>query len=203
MRSPLARTVPRRGNDRRHGSCHCRSVFVRDRLDTDDSGFDELVEAIRERGQDTPVLVRPHPKVAGRYMVVFGHRRVRAARALGRKVRAVVKDSKDREHVVAQGQENSARQNLSFIERARFARKLDQSSFRRGRLHGPGALTVDRATLSKMLSVAAIPTKCSMRSEPREQLGETVGMSSSFCSTIRRSWHLRSALYGGPTASGQ
>ena len=133
--------------------------FVRDRLDSDDSGFDELVEAIRERGQDTPVLVRPHPKVAGRYMVVFGHRRVRAARALGRKVRAVVKNLEDREHVVAQGQENSARQNLSFIERARFAASLANLNFDEDGSTALAALTVDRATLSKMLSVAAIPNE--------------------------------------------
>lgn len=131
--------------------------FVRDRLDSDDAGFDELVDAIRERGQDTPILVRPHPKVAGRYMVVFGHRRVRAAKALGRKVRAVVKDLEDREHVVAQGQENSARQNLSFIERARFAASLTNLHFDEDGATALAALTIDRPTLSKMLSVAAIP----------------------------------------------
>ena len=51
-------------------------------------------------------------------MVVFGHRRLRAAKQLGRNVRAVVKEMKDREHVITQGQENSARANLSFIEKA-------------------------------------------------------------------------------------
>ena len=132
--------------------------FVKDRLESDDSGFDELVEAIRERGQDTPILVRPHPKVAGRYMVVFGHRRVRAAKALGRKVRAAVKDLKDREHVIAQGQENSARANLSFIERARFAANLTNLHYDEDGATVLAALTVDRATLSKMLSVAALPS---------------------------------------------
>ncbi len=96
--------------------------FVQDRLDDDDEReFNELVAAMRERGQDTPILVRPHPSAPARYMVVFGHRRLRAAKELGRKVRAVVKDLKDRDHVVAQGQENSARANLSFIEKALYA----------------------------------------------------------------------------------
>jgi ParB family chromosome partitioning protein len=132
--------------------------FVRDRLETDDAGFDDLVEAIRVRGQDTPILVRPHPTATGRYMVVFGHRRVRAVSALGRKVLAVVKNLEDREHVVAQGQENSARQNLSFIERARFAASLTSLRLDEDGAVALAALTIDRATLSKMLSVATIPS---------------------------------------------
>ncbi|NKF33252.1 ParB/RepB/Spo0J family partition protein, partial [Pseudomonas sp. BGM005] len=83
--------------------------FVKDRLSEDDEAFRALVEAIRVRGQDTPILVRPHGTIDGRYQVVFGHRRLRAARELGRNVRAVVKAIDDRTHVIAQGQENSAR----------------------------------------------------------------------------------------------
>jgi ParB family chromosome partitioning protein len=131
--------------------------FVRDRIEDDEQEFEDLLSAIRDRGQNSPILVRPHPKDSGRYMVVFGHRRLRAARVLGRKVRAVVKDLKDTDHLVAQGQENSARANLSFLEKAMFASEI-------GRLHYDGdntiilsALSVDRATLSKMLAVASIP----------------------------------------------
>ena len=54
--------------------------FVRDRFAADDEEFSDLLHAIRERGQDLPILVRPHPSKTGRYMVVFGHRRVRAAK---------------------------------------------------------------------------------------------------------------------------
>src|SRR5690606_25532853 len=65
--------------------------FVQDRLTDEGDDFRDLVEAIRVRGQDTPILVRPHSKIDGRYQVVFGHRRLRAARELGRMVKAVVK----------------------------------------------------------------------------------------------------------------
>src|SRR5512137_236623 len=53
--------------------------FISDRMDDGDEAFQELLEAIRVRGQDSPVLLRPHPAAEGRYQVVFGHRRVRAA----------------------------------------------------------------------------------------------------------------------------
>jgi len=132
--------------------------FVRDRLEEDPQEFADLLAAIRERGQDTPILVRPHPQKSGRYMVVFGHRRLEVARQLGRKVRAVVKSMDDRTHVVAQGQENSARSNLSFIEKAIFARRLTELNYDGDNATVMAALAIDKTTLSKMLSVASLPS---------------------------------------------
>ncbi|TPJ52394.1 plasmid partitioning protein RepB [Mesorhizobium sp. B2-6-4] len=127
--------------------------FVSDRIDDDDEAFQELLAAIRERGQDSPVLVRPHPEISGRFQTVFGHRRVRVARQLERPVRAVVKKMDDRDHVIAQGQENAARADLSFIERTLFADRI----LKRG--HSPdtvkSALALDDTTFSKMRSVTS------------------------------------------------
>ncbi|KRB60626.1 plasmid partitioning protein RepB [Rhizobium sp. Root708] len=131
--------------------------FIRDRLEDDNAEFDELLNAIRDRGQDSPILVRPHPKTSGRYMVVFGHRRLRVAKALGRKIRAVVKEVSDVDHVVAQGQENSARSNLSFLEKAMFANEIARRHFDNDYAVVMSALSLDKATLSKMLSVASLP----------------------------------------------
>ncbi|NEJ71974.1 plasmid partitioning protein RepB [Rhizobium phaseoli] len=132
--------------------------FVLDRLAHTDEQFRELVEAIRLRGQDSPILVRPHPEKHGRYQIAFGHRRARAAKELGRPVRAVVKKLDDRDHVIAQGQENSARADLSFIERTMFAHKLDTLGFDRETIMS--ALSADKTTVSKMMSVTRrIPTE--------------------------------------------
>ncbi|MER9215843.1 plasmid partitioning protein RepB [Mesorhizobium sp. M0663] len=125
--------------------------FVADRMDDDKEAFEELVEAIRQRGQDSPILVRPHPGIDGRYMTVFGHRRARAAKELGRPVRAVVKELADKDHVIAQGQENSARADLSFIEKAVFASNLERNGYDRDVIMA--ALSVDKAVVSKMISV--------------------------------------------------
>ncbi len=131
--------------------------FVKDRMDEDPQDYQDLLNAIRDEGQQSPVLLRPYPKVPGRYMVVFGHRRVKIARELGRKVRAVVREMDDRAHVLAQGQENSARANLSFIEKAMFADALVRLNYDRDNATAMSALSVDRATLSKMLAVASLP----------------------------------------------
>ncbi len=127
--------------------------FVADRLSQDDDEFRALVQAIRERGQDSPILVRRHPDDQTRYQVAFGHRRVRAAQVLGRPVRAVVKQLTNRDLVLAQGQENSARANLSFVERALFARRLEEIGQDRETIMS--ALGVDKTVVSRMISVAS------------------------------------------------
>ncbi len=145
--------------------------FVADRLpETNDDEYRELLEAIRERGQDSPILVRPHPETSDRYMIVFGHRRARVARELGIKVKAVIKPLADLEHILSQGQENSARANLSFIERVFFAARLEALGFEREAIQA--ALTVDYQTLSKMLTIPkAIPEHILLAVGPAKGIG--------------------------------
>jgi ParB family transcriptional regulator, chromosome partitioning protein len=125
--------------------------FVRDRVDEEEADFAVFRQGISERGQLQPILVRPHPDRPGRFMIVFGHRRVRAARELGLPVRAVVKEIEVINHIIAQGQENSRRADLTFIERSLLARKLMEMSQSKDTIKA--ALTIDDTTLSRMLSV--------------------------------------------------
>jgi ParB family chromosome partitioning protein len=144
--------------------------FVRDRRAEDEKEFEELLEAIRENGQNSPIQVRPHPRSPGRYMAVFGHRRIRVAKTLGRKVRAVVKEIADREHIITLGQENSARADVPFIERALFAADVARLKHDEDNSIVLKALSVDRQTLSKMLSVASLPAAV------LEAIGEAKGV---------------------------
>jgi len=125
--------------------------FVADRLSDDGEEFQELLQAIKEAGQTTPILVRPSSTDAKRYMVVFGHRRLRVARELGVPVKAIVKNLDDATSAIVQGQENAARSNLSFIERAYFAQNLIASGLTKEVVRS--SLAIDEAMLSKMLSV--------------------------------------------------
>ena len=138
--------------------------FARDRFDTGDHDGGALRRSILESGQETPILVRPHPNDAGRFQVAFGHRRLEACRALGRKVRAVVRPLSDAELVIAQGSENAARVDLSFIEKAVFARTLEERGFDRSVIMR--ALATDKTELSKLISTAkGVP----------DQLARTIG----------------------------
>ena len=134
------------------------SSFITDRLGEPSEEHAALVASIRDHGQQVPILVRPHPEKPGRYQVAYGHRRLRAAIEIGRPVRAVVRELSDPELVVAQGQENSARLELSYIERAMFAVSIEDRGFERDVIMA--ALSVEKTQLSRLISIGrAIPLK--------------------------------------------
>lgn len=72
-------------------------------------------------------------------------------------MRAILKSLSDEDLVVAQGLENAPREDLSFIERAIFAMRIEDAGHKRSVVQD--ALAIDRAEASKLIAVAkAIPT---------------------------------------------
>ncbi len=126
--------------------------FIPDRMPGAKEAHDRLVASIREQGQQVPILVRPHPEIPGRYQVAFGHRRLRAITELGQQINAIVRELSDEQLVVAQGQENNERQDLTYIEKARFAQRLQQR-FPRDVIMA--AMSLYKSDLSNMLSVVS------------------------------------------------
>ena len=122
-----------------------------DRLEHDEADHARLMESLRIHGQQVPILVRPRPGHPDRYQIVYGRRRVLAMRDLGQPVKALVRDLDETGLVMAQGQENSARRDLSFIEKANFARQMAEAGFERKPIME--ALTIDKTVLSRMLSI--------------------------------------------------
>lgn len=128
-----------------------------DRLPDDSQvDFEALKRLIAEEGQKVPIQVRRHPKISGRYQIVYGHRRWRAALDLGIKVKATVVALSDSELVVSQGIENAARQDLSWIERALFAWRMDQAGIKARDIRA--ALSIDDPELARLRAVCrAVP----------------------------------------------
>lgn len=145
--------------------------FIQDRIPTDnDAALAELISSMRESGQQVPILVRPHPTKENHYQAAYGHRRLRAAIVLERSVKAIVRQLTDEELIVAQGQENGPRVDLSFIERALFAKRLDAHGFDRDRISQ--ALSVDKPEISRLLQVAdVIPTEIVLAVGPASKIG--------------------------------
>ena len=129
------------------------SSFISDRMDISEEETSVLAQQIKEQGQIVPILVRLHPNKNGQFQVAYGHRRVRAATMLGTKVRAVVRDLSDAELVIAQGQENNARQDLSFIEKSVFAVKLEERGFDRKVICS--ALAISRSDCSTLIKIGS------------------------------------------------
>lgn len=124
-----------------------------DRFEEDDpQSFEMLKRSLSSHGQEVPILVREHPQAQGRFQCAYGHRRLRALTELGLPVNAYVRPLSDEALVLAQGIENSAREDLSFIERAMFAFRLEERGFQRAVIQS--ALSVDRAEASKLVAVS-------------------------------------------------
>lgn len=124
----------------------------RDRIGEDDEQYQALRNAIERAGQSSPILVRPNPEVEGRHIIVFGHRRTKVAKELGTTVRAIIKPLEEINYVISQGQENTARAGLTFIEKSLFAKTLQTAGISKEDIKT--ALTVDDTLLSRMLAVA-------------------------------------------------
>ncbi|HYC55864.1 MAG TPA: ParB/RepB/Spo0J family partition protein [Candidatus Binatia bacterium] len=92
----------------------------------------ELAEDIKANGIEQPVLLRPIGE--GKLEIVFGHRRIRAARKAGlTAVPARIRELTDVEALERQIAENDHRENVDQIDRAESVR----------RLHTQHGLTVD------------------------------------------------------------
>lgn len=85
----------------------------------------ELVDSIRARGILQPILARRYPGQPGRYQIIAGERRWRAAQQAGlHEVPVLVRDLEDRDAMAASLVENLQRQDLNPIEEAEGYKRL-------------------------------------------------------------------------------
>ena len=89
------------------------------RMAMDPAGLQELADSIRTHGLLQPILVRPDPAAPGRYQIIGGERRWRAAQAVPlHEVPVVIRELDDRQAMAAGLVENLQRQDLGALEEA-------------------------------------------------------------------------------------
>lgn len=92
------------------------------RKDFDEEKIDELVISIKEHGVLQPILLKPNN---GRYTIIAGERRWRAARLAGLdKIPAIIRDIEESEILLLALVENLQREDLDPIEEAEGIRRL-------------------------------------------------------------------------------
>ena len=124
-----------------------RSAFPEDTLR-------ELADSIRSSGVLQPVLVR---RIDGKYQLVAGERRLRAARLAGlQAVPAVIRDLGDRETLELAVTENVMREELNPIEVARAYNAL-QERFQLSHEEIAERIGVNRSTVSNTLRLLRLP----------------------------------------------
>jgi ParB family chromosome partitioning protein len=91
------------------------------RREFDAGGLQELADTIRDRGVKQPISVRPHPRTAGRWVLNFGARRLRASKLAGLStIPAFVDTTADHYDQVI---ENEQREGLRPLELALFVQR--------------------------------------------------------------------------------
>jgi ParB family chromosome partitioning protein len=122
------------------------------RKDFDDSTIKALAESIRSAGLMQPIVVRLNPSVAGgKYELIAGERRWRAAKLLGlTQIPALVRDVSDQLAAEWALIENIQREDLNPIDRSEALQRLvDEFALTHQEL--AGRLGMDRVTITNLL----------------------------------------------------
>ena len=136
----------------------------------DEAAISELVASMRERGQIVPGLVRPLKDDPEHYQIVYGRRRLAAAQKLGLKFKAIIRPLDDAEAIVFQGEENSARNDLSFIEKCNFAFAQEKAGYDRATICA--SLSTGKSHISEMIRIAAtLPQSLLQAIGPAPEIG--------------------------------
>jgi ParB family chromosome partitioning protein len=127
---------------------------LQDRFDGsyDEAAIEEIIRSMRESGQIVPGLVRPSKTGDKPYQIVFGRRRLAAAQKLGIKFRAILRDLTDEQAIIFQGEENTNRNDLSFIEKCVFALLQERAGYKRDTI--AASLSTGKSHVSEMLQIA-------------------------------------------------
>ena len=127
------------------------------RAGMDEAKLDELTRSIKASGVIQPILVRP--SADGRYEIVAGERRWRAAQRAGLlKVPIVLRDVPDEKRLELALVENIQRENLNPIEEATAYRRL-ADDFRLTQEEIASAVGKDRATIANYQRLLALPAE--------------------------------------------
>lgn len=123
-----------------------------------DESMSELEDSIRNNGQEHPALIRPSSSTDGReFELIYGARRLEAAKRLGTKLKCVVHEMDDRSAVLSMDAENRVRTDITPYERgADYARWLAEGLFENATSLGE-QVGVSATSISKLLKIATLP----------------------------------------------
>lgn len=122
-----------------------------------EAALEELSASISEKGIIQPLVLRPHPKKDGRYEIVAGERRWRAAqRAQVHEVPAIIRELDDTEVLELAIIENIQRADLNAVEEAAGYRQL-MDRFGHTQEQMATALGKSRSHIANLLRLLTLP----------------------------------------------
>ena len=156
----LSALIPEKVEAKSSDIRHLQTALIEDnrfqpRTNYDDAKLNDLKASIKEKGLLQPILVRE--KSAGRFEVIAGERRLRAARDLKlESVPVIIKNVNDQEALVIALIENIQREELNPVEEAEAYRKLIED-FKYTHDSVAQSVGKDRSTVSNLLRLLKLP----------------------------------------------
>ena len=139
-----------------------------DRPENEFGDMDTFIASIESSGQNIPALVRPADN--GYYELIYGHRRLRACRKLGIKLKAFIRILDDQEAFSMMVIENNDRKNLSGWARCKSYVQALKNKVYKSQYDLAGACGISRSTVKDILLYDKLPETLKV-SLPLNQIG--------------------------------
>ncbi len=127
-----------------------------DRTNNDLGDIDGLSDELVKIGQQQPCITREHPEKNGRYELIAGERRWRAAKKAGIDLKVLIKDISDKEAFYIQATENNNRKDLSDFSKGMNYHKAIQDNLTTAKDLSQ-TLNKSKQYISALLSFPSIP----------------------------------------------
>lgn len=126
-----------------------------DRPDDELGDIQSLADSIAGVGQQEPILVRP--KLNKTYEIIFGNRRWRACKLIGKEVLAIIKTISDKDAARIQKEENENRKDISDYSKAISYKKMIDNGLFNTELELSQSLNISPQTLNDIFSYNRVP----------------------------------------------
>jgi ParB family chromosome partitioning protein len=138
----------------------CRMWEWHDRLQeyVDENTCRDVIESLSREGQKHPVLARPARDRAAKFELIYGARRLFAARHLNQKLLARVREIDDREAFIEMDIENRLRRDISPYERGMSFRSWLLGGHFRSQEEIARTLGLSTAQVSRLMKFSELPT---------------------------------------------
>jgi ParB family transcriptional regulator, chromosome partitioning protein len=142
---------------------HCKPWDFSDRNEAELGNIEELANSIQKAGQQEPILVRPisntHFSADSpiNYEIIFGNRRWRACKLIGKNILAIVRELTDQEAALAQKEENENRTDIGDYSKAMNYKKLIDAQIFTNENQLALKLNIPRNRINDLMSYTRIP----------------------------------------------
>lgn len=160
----------------------CKPWDFSDRNEVELGNIEELANSIQMAGQQEPILVRPVKNTSLladssiRYEIIFGNRRWRACKLIGKNLLAIVRELNDQEAALSQKEENENRQDISDYSRAIHYKRLIDAKVFENENQLSMKLNIHRNLINNMMSYTRIPKQLLDAIPNMHQLSQRLAM---------------------------